>query len=254
MSVFMLSLAGLPPLAGWFAKFVMFRSVLDAGTPVATVLGVIAAVISVVAFMTCGSSARCGSTPSPTVDASPLASRSRSTPRSASVRRSCWSSACTRSVRPHRRARRRRLSPTARARRSRRADPPERADLVRAFVEAALLPGAGFFAPVTARAAPAGTSSPVPRSARSSAVRGPALDQWWPARPGSVRRDGGRRRHRAACHGGAAGAPERAAAVRYVLVERSLACARRSATRCHRAVRTRSGRRPGPDDGGSRCR
>jgi NADH-quinone oxidoreductase subunit N len=50
MSVFMLSLAGLPPLAGWFAKFVMFRSVLDAGTPGATVLGIIAAVMSVVAF------------------------------------------------------------------------------------------------------------------------------------------------------------------------------------------------------------
>jgi NADH-quinone oxidoreductase subunit N len=50
MTVFLLSLAGLPPLAGWFAKFVMFRSVLDAGTPGATVLGVIAAVMSVVAF------------------------------------------------------------------------------------------------------------------------------------------------------------------------------------------------------------
>jgi NADH-quinone oxidoreductase subunit N len=50
MSVFMLSLAGLPPLAGWFAKFVMFRSVLDAQTPAATVLGVIAAVTSVIAF------------------------------------------------------------------------------------------------------------------------------------------------------------------------------------------------------------
>jgi NADH-quinone oxidoreductase subunit N len=50
MSVFLLSLAGIPPLAGWFAKFVMFRSVLDAGTPGATVLGVIAAVMSVVAF------------------------------------------------------------------------------------------------------------------------------------------------------------------------------------------------------------
>jgi NADH-quinone oxidoreductase subunit N len=50
MSVFLLSLAGIPPLAGWFAKFVMFRAVLDAGTPGATVLGVIAAVMSVVAF------------------------------------------------------------------------------------------------------------------------------------------------------------------------------------------------------------
>ena len=33
MTVFLFSLAGIPPLAGWFAKFVMFRSVLDAGTP-----------------------------------------------------------------------------------------------------------------------------------------------------------------------------------------------------------------------------
>jgi NADH-quinone oxidoreductase subunit N len=50
MSAFLFSLAGLPPFAGWFAKFVMFRSVLDAQTPAATVLGVIAAVMSVVAF------------------------------------------------------------------------------------------------------------------------------------------------------------------------------------------------------------
>jgi NADH-quinone oxidoreductase subunit N len=50
MSAFMLSLAGIPPLAGWFAKFVMFRSVLDAQTPAATVLGIIAAVTSVIAF------------------------------------------------------------------------------------------------------------------------------------------------------------------------------------------------------------
>ncbi|MSO37161.1 MAG: NADH-quinone oxidoreductase subunit N [Acidimicrobiia bacterium] len=50
MSAFMFSLAGVPPFAGWFAKFVMFRSVLEAGTPAATVLGVIAAVSSVIAF------------------------------------------------------------------------------------------------------------------------------------------------------------------------------------------------------------
>jgi NADH-quinone oxidoreductase subunit N len=50
MSIFMLSLAGVPPLAGWFAKFVMFRAVFDAGTTSAVVLGVIAAVNSVVAF------------------------------------------------------------------------------------------------------------------------------------------------------------------------------------------------------------
>ena len=32
MTIFLASLAGIPPLAGWFAKFVMFRSIIDAGT------------------------------------------------------------------------------------------------------------------------------------------------------------------------------------------------------------------------------
>ena len=50
MSVFLFSLAGMPPLAGWFAKFVMFRAVFDAGTAAAITLGVIAAVNSVIAF------------------------------------------------------------------------------------------------------------------------------------------------------------------------------------------------------------
>jgi NADH-quinone oxidoreductase subunit N len=50
MTLFLLSLAGIPPTAGWFAKFVMFRAVFDANTPSATVLGVIAAVASVIAF------------------------------------------------------------------------------------------------------------------------------------------------------------------------------------------------------------
>jgi NADH-quinone oxidoreductase subunit N len=50
MTVFLLSLAGIPPTAGWFAKFVMFRAVFDANTPSAIVLGVIAAVASVIAF------------------------------------------------------------------------------------------------------------------------------------------------------------------------------------------------------------
>ena len=49
-SIFLFSLAGIPPLAGWFAKFVMFRAVFDAGTTSAVVLGVLAAVSSVVAF------------------------------------------------------------------------------------------------------------------------------------------------------------------------------------------------------------
>jgi NADH-quinone oxidoreductase subunit N len=50
MSVFLLSLAGIPPLAGWFAKFVMFRAVFEAGGAAAVTLGVIAAVNSVIAF------------------------------------------------------------------------------------------------------------------------------------------------------------------------------------------------------------
>lgn len=50
MTAFLASLAGVPPMAGWFAKFVMFRSALDAGTGWAVALAVIAAVNSVIAF------------------------------------------------------------------------------------------------------------------------------------------------------------------------------------------------------------
>jgi NADH-quinone oxidoreductase subunit N len=50
MTLFMASLAGIPPLAGWFAKFVMFRSIIDAGTGWGIGLAIIAAVNSVVAF------------------------------------------------------------------------------------------------------------------------------------------------------------------------------------------------------------
>jgi len=50
MTMFLFSLAGIPPLAGWFAKFVMFRAVFDANTTAAVVLGVIAAVNSVIAL------------------------------------------------------------------------------------------------------------------------------------------------------------------------------------------------------------
>jgi NADH-quinone oxidoreductase subunit N len=50
MTLFMASLAGIPPLAGWFAKFVMFRSIIDAGTGWGIALGIIAAVNSVIAF------------------------------------------------------------------------------------------------------------------------------------------------------------------------------------------------------------
>lgn len=51
LSVFLFSLAGIPPFAGWFAKFVMFRSALDVGTTEAVVMAVIAGVASVVAFV-----------------------------------------------------------------------------------------------------------------------------------------------------------------------------------------------------------
>ena len=50
MSAFMFSLAGIPPLGGWFAKFVIFRAVIEAGSVSAIVLGVIAAVNSVIAL------------------------------------------------------------------------------------------------------------------------------------------------------------------------------------------------------------
>jgi NADH-quinone oxidoreductase subunit N len=50
MTIFMFSLAGVPPLAGWLAKLVIFRAVLDAGTGPAVALGVVAAVNSVIAL------------------------------------------------------------------------------------------------------------------------------------------------------------------------------------------------------------
>jgi NADH-quinone oxidoreductase subunit N len=50
MGAFLFSLAGIPPLGGWFAKFYIFRAVLDSGTPAAVVLGVIVAVNSVIAL------------------------------------------------------------------------------------------------------------------------------------------------------------------------------------------------------------
>jgi NADH-quinone oxidoreductase subunit N len=50
MTIFLASLAGIPPLAGWYAKFVMFRAILEAGSFWAIVLAVVAAVNSVIAF------------------------------------------------------------------------------------------------------------------------------------------------------------------------------------------------------------
>ncbi len=51
LGVFFFSLAGIPPLAGWFAKFVMFRAVLSVESGWATALAVIAVVNSVIAFV-----------------------------------------------------------------------------------------------------------------------------------------------------------------------------------------------------------
>ncbi len=50
MSAFLFSLAGIPPLAGWYAKFVVFKAVLDAGNAQAVILGVVAAVNSVISL------------------------------------------------------------------------------------------------------------------------------------------------------------------------------------------------------------
>jgi len=51
LAIFFFSLAGIPPLAGWFAKFVMFRSVMGGGAGAwGAVLAVIAAVNAVIAL------------------------------------------------------------------------------------------------------------------------------------------------------------------------------------------------------------
>jgi NADH-quinone oxidoreductase subunit N len=50
MTAFLFSLAGIPPLGGWFAKFYVVRAALDAGTPGATVLIILLAVNSVIAL------------------------------------------------------------------------------------------------------------------------------------------------------------------------------------------------------------
>ena len=50
MTVFLFSLAGIPPLGGWLAKFVAFRAVVDADTGWAYALAVVMAVNSVIAL------------------------------------------------------------------------------------------------------------------------------------------------------------------------------------------------------------
>ncbi len=50
IGAFFFSLAGIPPLAGWFAKFVMFRSVMIAGGSATVALAVIASINAVIAL------------------------------------------------------------------------------------------------------------------------------------------------------------------------------------------------------------
>ncbi|MDQ3569587.1 MAG: NADH-quinone oxidoreductase subunit N [Actinomycetota bacterium] len=58
MTVFLFSLAGIPPLGGWFAKLYIFKSAIDAGTGWAVTLAVVAGVNSVVALFYYASVAR----------------------------------------------------------------------------------------------------------------------------------------------------------------------------------------------------
>ena len=50
MTVFLFSLAGIPPLGGWFAKFRVMEAVIEADTAAGLVLGVFVAVNSVIAL------------------------------------------------------------------------------------------------------------------------------------------------------------------------------------------------------------
>ncbi|HEX6674551.1 MAG TPA: NADH-quinone oxidoreductase subunit N [Actinomycetes bacterium] len=81
MTLFLLSLAGWPPFAGWYAKFVVFQAALAAGQTTTTVLAVFMAVMTVVAFFyylsICGRiwfSQPAEDTPAAAPAASPLAS------------------------------------------------------------------------------------------------------------------------------------------------------------------------------------
>ena len=50
MTIFLMALAGIPPLGGWFAKFEIVLALLSPGTPWGVALGVVVAVNSVIAL------------------------------------------------------------------------------------------------------------------------------------------------------------------------------------------------------------
>ncbi|MGQ0520423.1 MAG: NADH-quinone oxidoreductase subunit N [Actinomycetota bacterium] len=73
MTIFVFSLAGIPPLGGWFAKLAIFQAALDAGTTTAVILAVIAGVNSVIALFYYASVAReMWMRPAPDDDRSPI--------------------------------------------------------------------------------------------------------------------------------------------------------------------------------------
>ena len=51
MSIFMFSLAGIPPSAGFFAKFYAFRAAIDAGLIWLAIIGVLNSVVSVYYYL-----------------------------------------------------------------------------------------------------------------------------------------------------------------------------------------------------------
>ena len=58
MTVFLMSLAGIPPLAGWFAKFQVLNALLSASNTSGVLMGVLVGVNSVIALYYYGSIAR----------------------------------------------------------------------------------------------------------------------------------------------------------------------------------------------------
>jgi NADH-quinone oxidoreductase subunit N len=73
MTIFLFALAGIPPLGGWLAKFVVFQALADAGTSWAFVLAVVVAVNSVIALYYYANVAReMWMKPAPDGDVSPV--------------------------------------------------------------------------------------------------------------------------------------------------------------------------------------